>query len=210
MRIKYIYHIVDIRFKYYALIIIKYTTMLNKEIYDYTQSQYDKWLEITRRICQYYHAKDEAEDFLNEILVSVLQKDENKIIKLLHKKNEVYTDLDYYIIKMIKLNICSPKAPFQQKYGKNIPPINTSIPLHSLQVYDQDENDIDRINLIWNIFNKLDISDFDRDIFRFCYVENKKFTAWAGPESLCKLYGHLHKIESLIKDNIKKIEKDHL
>jgi hypothetical protein len=47
--------------------------------------------------------------------LSLLQKSDTMLRQLLSVKKKDYTDLDFFVLKMIKLNITSSTSPYQSK-----------------------------------------------------------------------------------------------
>jgi len=89
---------------------------MTPEISKYINSRYRRWLDYAK-----YHASmagipDQDNDVLHVVLVSLLDKNQDKINELFDKKSGQYTELDYYVLKMIKLNCHSMTSPYRHKY----------------------------------------------------------------------------------------------
>lgn len=57
--------------------------------------------------------QDNKDDFEMDLMIILLEMDEEKIVTLYNKKQ-----LDYYILRIIKNNICSTTSQFWYKYGR--------------------------------------------------------------------------------------------
>ena len=89
--------------------------MASTEINNYISKRYDRWLDYAIYHCNRNGMADEAVDVLNEVLLSLLQKSDTMLRQLLSAKKKDYTDLDFFVLKMIKLNITSSTSPYQSK-----------------------------------------------------------------------------------------------
>ena len=96
------------------------------EIDRYISKRYHAWLDYST-----FHAGLEgfawlAQDLLHTVLLNVLQKPQQKLIELYHRKKQGYTELDFFILAAIKLNAHSATSPFRYnefeklKYDLNI------------------------------------------------------------------------------------------
>lgn len=63
-----------------------------------------------------------SKDLLNEVMCLLLQKPPEHLSRLMEAKQDKYTELDFYILQMIKLNITSDTSPYRHKY-KPIPSV---------------------------------------------------------------------------------------
>ena len=87
------------------------------EVRNYISRRYPRYLEYST-----YHASlaglhDQGSDVLHEVILSVLLKEESKIIGLYNKKgNKGLRDLDFYVLKMVKLNCHSLTSPYRWKH----------------------------------------------------------------------------------------------
>lgn len=64
-------------------------------------------------ICKKYYSGSDMADIFNECLLMILEKDNEKISKLISTN-----DFDRYFIQMFINNASSPTAPYQWKYNK--------------------------------------------------------------------------------------------
>ena len=85
----------------------------------YIGRRYERWLDYAVYHCGLAGIPDEANDVLNEVLCSLLQKDDAKLQQLLSAKKNGCTELDFFVLKMIKLNVTSDTSPYRSKYRPN-------------------------------------------------------------------------------------------
>ncbi len=182
---------------------------MNREINKYIETRYYHWLEYAVYHCAKAKIPDEANDVLNEVIFYLLKKDESRILQLLHSTNEKYTELDQYVLKMIKLNSYSATSPYRNKY-KPIP-ADRNINVFRLKIEDISEEQDDEPAEILNKFHQvrdalesLNLSAKAKQVFEFRFFEGLKFSDWPGDEPKKELYDVYLKVVRLIRAKIKK------
>lgn len=167
--------------------------MANTEINKFITKRYDRFFDYSKYHCSQAGIPDEATDVLNEVLLSVLKKDETDTLRLLHSKSGQYTELDYYILRMIKLNVSSPTSPYQAKY-KPIP-VDRTVDFSLLEIIDLDEEEPDKAGYVLDqfykvraVFESLELSEIEREVFEFKFFQDGFFKEYSGNCNLKKLY----------------------
>ncbi|HCY40454.1 MAG TPA: hypothetical protein DHV48_03735 [Prolixibacteraceae bacterium] len=183
--------------------------MANREINEYINRKYYRWLDYACYHCNHAGISDEANDVLNEVVIALIEKDESKLIKMLHTKKGQYTELDFYILRMIKLNVYSPTSPYQNKF-KHIP-ANSVVDYRKLNIEDCEYEETDRpaeilaqFNQVRAIFNDLCLCEKARNVFEHRFFNDRSFSEWKGPESKKELYEIYKKTVKLIRMKINK------
>jgi len=181
--------------------------MASEAVNKYIEKRYDRWLDYAMYHSSLAGMNDEACDVLNEVLVMLLQKDESVILRLLSSEKGKYTELDFYILQMIKLNITSETSPYRHKY-KSIP-VDDNINWQRLNIADiiedvpdKTEELLQKMQLVRDIVDKLDLSDYARKVFSFKFFHDESFSDWPGPEDKKELYDIYNKAIEIIKDRI--------
>lgn len=176
-------------------------------INQYIEKRYSRWLDYSAYHCSLAGIPDEANDVLNEVIVYLLQKDESKLKKLLHTKKGQYTDLDFFVLRMIKLNCHSCTSPYRSRY-KSIP-VDTNVNLVRLNIEDYpDEGDdipgriLEQFETVREVFESLNLSPKARRIFEFKFFQDQPFSQWTGPETKKQLYETYGHVLDLIKAKI--------
>ena len=77
-------------------------------------------MDYAKYHCSLAGMSSEAIDVLNEVMCMLLQKPLEHLSRLMEAKQGKYTELDWYILQMIKLNVTSDTSPYRHKY-KPIP-----------------------------------------------------------------------------------------
>lgn len=184
--------------------------MATEEVNKYIQKRYDRWLDYASYHCSCAGIGDEAIDVLNEVLLDLLQKDDGKLLGMLNKKSGQYTELDYFILRMIKLNATSNTAPYRHKY-KPIP-VDENVNYTQLNfIPDEEYEEIDRPHEILQktrqvreIFDSLSLSDYARKVFIWRFFCGEMFQDWPGEEKEKELFDVYYKVINLIKEKLTK------
>lgn len=180
---------------------------MNHKINDYITKRYPRWLDYSEYHCSCAGIGDEAIDVLNEVLCDLLQKPEEKLLSLLEKKSGQYTELDYFVLRMIKLNATSPTSPYRHQY-KSLP-VDGNINYTMLDIEDEEYSDHDRPGEILEktqkiriILDELNLSDKAMRIFCFRFFEGERFCDWPGSENEKELFDAYYKVVGLIKEKL--------
>lgn len=179
---------------------------MGKEITKYIEHRYARWLDYSLFHCSQAGIEDEASDVLNEVIVSLLEKDENKLLELYFLKKGQYRELDFYVLRMIKLNIYSPTSPYQNKY-KPIP--KSDVEFSRLRLAEVEEYDDDRPALILeqcakvrHALDGLNLSNNARRVFEHRFFLGLPLSEWEGPEPKKELYEIYDRVVELIKSKL--------
>ena len=182
--------------------------MASTEINNYITKRYDRWLDYARYHCTLHGILNEAEDILNEVILSLLQKSDKKLDSLISSKQGQYTELDFYVLRMIKLNVSSPTSPYQSKY-KQIP-VDSNIDFSLLEIENNsiEEPDrsayiLDRMHEIRDIIEKMGFSEKAMAVFEFRFFQDGVFKEWDGDMNIKELYDLYSKIIDVIRRKIR-------
>nr|DAQ41636.1 MAG TPA: hypothetical protein [Caudoviricetes sp.] len=173
----------------------------------YISKRYERWLDYASYHCGQVGIPEEACDVLNEVLCSLLQKDNCKLEQLLSIKKNGYTELDFFVLKMIKLNATSDTSPYRSKYKPM--PVDDNIDYSRLEIEDTQEEVVDKNELFLHRFHQvrealeaLDLTPLAKRIFDFRFFEDANFSDWSGQESLKQLYETYNRVQELIRKKI--------
>lgn len=178
--------------------------MVSAAVNNYIGKRYDRWLDYASYHCGIVGIPDEANDVLNEVLYSLLQKSDKLLERLLSTKKNGYTELDFFVLRMIKLNATSPTSPYQSKY-KRIPS-DDNVDYTAIEIEDAQEDDTDtsgivleRMHQLRDVFENLDLSPLAKRVFEFHFFQDSNFSDWDGEETQKQLYEIYNGVQSLIK-----------
>lgn len=177
---------------------------MNTEIEKYITKRYDRWLDYSKYHCEQAGLIGEESDVLNEVLLSLVQKDEAYLLDLLERKKDQYCELDFYVLRMIKFNATSDTAPYRAKYKPA--PADENVDWTALDIIDECEEHNDNSGYIYQRMNDLRamidsmyFSPHAMAIFEFKFFQDGEFKEWQGEESLKELYATYSAIRKIIK-----------
>ena len=191
----------------FQMVIHTYGKSTKETIRDYISIRYERWLDYSKYKCSIQKMDEFAVDLLDEVLLNLLQRDEQFLLKLYNKKKvqsgKNYTELDFFILRAIDLNSISDNAPFR---WKNRPiPTNREVKLERMKVIDEQYFEVDRpgeilkqMRLVRWIFTGLDLTEFEKAVFEHRFINDESFTDWPGPETYRKLNSTYNQIIATI------------
>lgn len=188
------------------------TTPTMEDVKRYANERYPRWLDHAQYHCIQQGIPDEANDVLNEVLASIFAKDEDYVIKLYSKpgkgkKGEVYTELDFYVLRMIRLNSYSPTSPYQSKYKKiKKLKISDGIDLSRLDIEDlpMDKRDdpaeeLRHYQLVMWVRGLMNLTALESAVFEHRFVLEEPGSNWPGPENKRVYYETYNRLKSAIQ-----------
>ena len=174
--------------------------MVSRSIDQHITNNYSRYNDYAE-----YHASlagipDEAGDILDEVLLNLLQKPHQKLSSLLSRKKQGHTELDFFVLKMIKINAHSKTSPYRHK-TKNVP-LDQNISPADLDPEDLQQEDetgqetktLQRCRQAREILGSLDISDSEKEIFSWKFFADNPLSSWPGPESyttVCNVFNRV-------------------
>lgn len=186
-----------------------FNNMASEVVNNYITKRYDRWLDYSKYHCSLTGMSDEAVDVLNEVLIMLLQKDPAFIEGLIGNKKHGCTELDYYVLHMIKINIVSPTSPYQHKYKQ--PNVDYDVCIANIDIQEPEGDDdnqrnpdeiLAQMSKVRTIFDSLDLSKKARAVFTFRFFADEPFSEWPGKESKKELYEIYNSVLDLIKDKL--------
>jgi len=184
-----------------------FIAMVSTIVEKYISKRYERWLDYASYHCGQAGMPGEACDVLNEVLCSLLQKDNSKLEQLLSTRKNGYTELDFFVLKMIKLNATSDTSPYRSKYKPM--PVDDNVDYSRLEIEDVQEEVVDKNELLLHRFqqvrevlDELDLAPLAKRIFEYRFFEDENFSGWPGKEPLKQLYEIYNGVLELIKRKI--------
>ncbi|MCC8172571.1 MAG: hypothetical protein LIP00_12495 [Parabacteroides sp.] len=170
----------------------------------YIGRQYARWLEYASYQCALTGMAGEAADVLNEVLLMLLEKPIRWVQQLLDTPHESYTELDFYVLKMIRYNTSSVTSPYQHQYHSC--PVYETVNLSQLELADEKEEEVDRANeileqfrLVRATFEEMKLSAFARKVFEYRFILGESLASWPGRENMECLYKTYNRVSNRIK-----------
>ena len=180
-----------------------------EEIRKYITKRYERWLDYSRYHCTMQGMAGEEVDLLNEVMLNLLEKSEEKLLGLYNKKHEQYRELDYFVLRMIKMNAASDTAPYRHRYKPL--PVDANINYSQLEVEDLEDDEEDRAGVILEktkiireaVESFEDYMDpVDLEAFYFRYFDGELGTNWREESSkIC--YNRSYKVLTSVREYVK-------
>lgn len=187
--------------------ILKLPIMASEAINKYIEKRYKYWMDYALYHCTRAGIQDEATDVMNEVMAMLLEKGDDFIRGLYDKKDSKYRELDYFVLRMIKLNVQSPTSPYQHKY-KPIP-ADDNVDFQRMDLVDESDEEEDQAERILDMMHQvrtaldgLDLSPKAKAVFSFKFFQGESFTDWPGKESKKELYDIYNGVLQMIRDTI--------
>lgn len=181
--------------------------MASEAVNNYITKRYERWLDYSLYHCGLAGISDEATDVLNEVICSLLQKQSKLLDKLLDTKKNGYTELDFFVLKMIKLNASSPTSQYRSRYKPL--PVDDNVDYSRLDIedipgdsVDRNAEILDRLHLVRDTFESLELGDLAAQVFEFHFFQDGNFSEWESPETLKQLYEIYNGVQELIRKKI--------
>ena len=181
-----------------------------QQVHSYINRRYPRFMDYANFHCKQANIHDPT-DVLHTVLLSLLQKDKNTLIKLYQTKRGQYKVIDFMILRMIKLNVYSPTSPYR---WKNKILAKDDVDFSRLKIVDVEEEQEDKpaivlkeMRLIRYVFSaiKSDLSEIEKKAFEFRFIQGESFKSWPGPELYSKLDQRYHFVADIIHGIIKKM-----
>ena len=144
---------------------------------------------------------------MNEVICSLLQKKSRLLNKLLETKRNGYTELDFFVLKMIKLNASSPTSQYRSRYKPL--PVDDNVDYSRLDIEDiSDESEdrnaeiLDKLHTVRETFESLNLGTTATRVFEYRFFQDGNFSEWEGPETLKQLYEIYNGVQELIRKKI--------
>lgn len=181
--------------------------MASAAVNNYISKRYERWLDYSLYHCGLAGIPDEACDVLNEVLCSLLRKKDQLLDRLFETRKNGYTELDFFVLRMIKLNSSSPTSQYRSRYKPL--PADENVDYTQLDIEDvPDESEdrnaavLERLHQVRDTFESLDLGVLAARVFEFRFFQDENFSDWKGPETLKQLYEIYNGVQELIRKKI--------
>ena len=157
---------------------------MNAEIRRYIAERYPRWFDFASYHAAQQNLEDHAEDILHEVLLAVIMMPQEKVGRIFRKSSKLYnsngtefSELDYFVLKMIRLNMQSDTAPYRHKYKplkKDVPLSNNETRIPDEEYDDQQLDDAGRQFKQWELIRivgeSLELTPAERDLFTHVFI----------------------------------------
>lgn len=175
---------------------------MKDEIDAYINSHYQRWLEYAKYHVRVYHVNVEPKEVLNNVLCNLLVESDMVHDLILHKGKDGLSQLDYFVLSILKTNIISPRSTIRYVRGQHV---TQRIGQLEYRIADErtDDNEEyeERMRIVREILSELQVSEQSKRIFLWRFNGNN-YKDWQGSESLDFLYDTYNRVELLIRYEI--------
>lgn len=167
--------------------------MEQKNLNEYITEAYARWVEYA-----YFHVRQTGlqinpSEVVNDILCSFLERDTSKLERMVNTPANGATELDFFILRFIKISIHFPHSSFRYQRGQHC---TTSLSEDLLNMPDETtSNDKDEIHLmIWNALGEIEASITAKQIFIWKFFDGNSLSQWPGRENKKFVYRSYHDV----------------
>lgn len=189
------------------ILIHTYGKSIGETINAYVEKRYSRWLDYSAFHCSRAGIPDESVDILNTVMLDLLQKEPETLKRLYSTTKKSYRELDFYVLRMVKLNVSSPTSPYQHQHAFRKYRIDTDVRWDRLKIIDEssDEEEVDKAKIMLRQFRHvawvakgLDLTELERKVFNHKFINNNSFSEWTGPETYRQIYVAYHHVIGII------------
>jgi len=169
----------------------------------YITKRYQYWLDYATYHATLASLPGQGGDILNTVLESLLRKDPEYIKALYEKKKQGYTELDFFVLRMIKLNAHSPTSPYRHK--TRTVPTDANVDPWSLEIVESGESKVDKSEIILGQFSKirkaldnLNIPKQDKDLFHWVFLADNPIRTFPGEGSYSRNCRRFNEVRNLV------------
>lgn len=192
------------------------TDIINK----YISETYSRLLDNCIFLCSKVYFMHGLEyDLLNDSLADFpdrVERDDNfreKVEGMLSRKNKnnEFSELDNYILSIIKMNVYSKTARFRQKYGLEVqePGTYIDVDFQRLNIIDERDDNLEREQELQEKERRFKeacdiygLSQRAQDIFRWKFIDRNPLSDYPYNGNKRKVYDIYNKTLQLVKDKI--------
>lgn len=185
--------------------------MNKNELIGFFKKNYTHWLEYAVYHCSKVGMEAQANDLLHEVLYAIWTDYDRKFLdNLMHKKGKGGTELDFFILRITRNIIYSTSKSCKPQYLLSIEQLEFSRSISpDVFAYDPEEDPErikqQKIDLIEEALEHLDIAPRKLAVFKFYYLEGRPLKEWQGTEAQKTLYKMKNDVVAKIKKYIKKV-----
>lgn len=157
---------------------------MTEELNQYISRRYDSWLDYATYHCERSRLPLEPIEVLNDVLCSLMQGCPERIEKLYRERHKDLTSLDYFVLRVIRINIHSPRSRTRYRKGQYCThSVDWAVVAPSEQPACEEQDHTEEVlPMIRQLLSAMDIPERDKRIFAWRFFDGRSFEAWPGPE----------------------------
>lgn len=166
----------------------------------YISKAYDRWVDYAKCHVRISKLQIAPEEVVNDVLCVLLERDAEKMERLMNISGNGGTELDFFVMRVIKINIYSPRSHVRYRRG---PYFSASLDSQAhVMEPDNDPNEVH--NLVGQILFEMKLSAREREIFAWKFFDGIPLSKWPGVESRGELYDIYNRIRKEVFVRVRK------
>lgn len=173
-------------------------------LHEYIAHAYGRWVEYAAYHVRQSRLPIDPAEVVNDVLCTLLERNASKLERLMNVRNKDGTELDFFVMRIIKISIYSPRSPFRYQRGQHCTDrLEDSI--RTIPVLAPEFDQEDAYQQVKRTFDELQLSELSKRIFAWRVFEGKPFAEWPGAESQKFLYDTFNRVLLIISAKIRRI-----
>lgn len=166
-----------------------------KKLHNYIEGAYCRWVAYAKRYIRRSRLPMNACEVVNDVVCTLLERDSIKMSQMTDTPARGGTELDFFVMRVIKINIYSPRSPFRYRRGPRC--VGNSlldVPMDSEGVSGVTKDDLH--SAVWCSLHELEAPDIAKKVFIWKFFDGNPISKWPGPEDrrvLYRAYGRIFK-----------------
>lgn len=176
---------------------------MSKPLDTFITAHYAQWVEYAAYHVRQSRLAIEPAEVVNDVLCTLLERDVAKLERLMNARNKDGTELDFFVMRIIKISVHSPRSPFRYQRGQHCTDrLEDSI--RTIPVLAPEFDQEDAYRQVKQVLEELQLSELSKRIFAWRVIEGKPFAEWPGKESQKFLYDTFNRILLIISAKIRR------
>lgn len=176
---------------------------MNPDLNTFITTHYPQWVEYAAYHVRQSRLPIDPTEVVNDVLCTLLERDTAKLKRLMNARNKDGTELDFFVMRIIKISIHSPRSPFRYQRGQHCTDrLEDSI--RTIPVLAPEFDQEDAYQQVKRVLDGLQLSELSKRIFVWRLFEGRPFAEWPGAESQKFLYDTFNRILLIISAKIRR------
>lgn len=173
----------------------------DNKLHVYITQAYRRWVDYARHYIQRSKLPIEASEVVDEVLCALLERDVERLERMLGVPAKGGTELDFFIMRIIKTSIYSPRSPFRYQRGQHCTGrLKYDVPMAETE---SDSGHDEVCTLVWQMLPALDATELEKRVFIWKFFDGNPISKWPGPENKRMLYRAYNRIFRKIASEVR-------
>lgn len=182
----------------------------NNSVNDYINFRYGRWLEYAAYHIRVSKLSIEPAELLNNVMCFMLEGDTRYLSKLFESKKNGVTELDFFVLHIIKRNVYSPRSRARYVKGQHCTELVDMQTKANISSPEDDGFDVvQAYETVRTTLDSLEVPQRDKEIFAWRFFERNVYKDWPGIERPKQLYDTYNRVLALITNIIREAHRDY-